>query len=841
MTKALLLITCLLASVLANRSAWANAPAEQLPLMPYPQQLEQQPGQFIVGNSLGFFSDSKNNVVIKKHMQVLSQRIKKQTGQSVRLKKTSAAKAQLVIRVSDEASVSSAMPNKVNDWNEAYQLHISADKIELSAPQWLGVERGLETLLQLIGTDAQIALPLVAINDYPRFKWRGLLLDTSRHFFSVATIKRQIDAMAAAKYNIFHWHLTDDQGWRLETKSYPKLHKQASDGDYYTRKQIREIVAYARERGIQVLPEIDMPGHASAIAVAYPQLMSAPGPYAMEYRWGVHKPTLNPANEEVYKFAEAIIAEVTELFPFEYIHIGGDEVDPEHWNTNPSIQAFMQAQGLKDHRALQAYFNQRLQKILAKHARKMIGWDEIQHKDLPKDIVIHSWRGPDGVSDAVSHGFQAILSTGFYLDQPQYPDYHYRNDPIPPKPLVVDEITKNETVDSWRFELPRKRGSAVTGTFTFIGEDKNITRAFIDFTGKSRRKVLLKDYTKNTAQFSLDTWMGPVEFQVTFAGNKVHGKALVGNTPYVLSGKKINANFSLQNEQKLTQKFSQNTSQNMSRKHAQKQLPKTEPVAHLSAQQEELILGGEAALWAEIVDEQSIDLRLWPRAFIVAERLWSARDLQDEKSMRVRAHATEIWAEKSVGLLHRQQQENALQKLAGAQADKGNQRNSPQRVTALKLFAELLEPAHYYHRQHEKSAHESYSKADPLNRLADALPADSEYLWQFNQRLEAWMVNPQMNAEYSALKAELQRWIDNRAALQPLLESHPEWRSLADKVDAVARTSMALLDTRVRTSVLAVREQNKAKELIQQAQMLDQELVVATSSLEKILQSFNTP
>ncbi len=819
MTKPLLLIACLLGSILANGFVWANAHAEQLPLMPYPQQVEQQPGQFIIGNSLGFFSDSKNNVVIKKHMQVLSQRIKKQTGQSVRLKKSSAAKAQLVIRVNDAASVSNNMPNNINDWNEAYQLHISAEKIELIAPQWLGIERGLETLLQLIGTDARIALPLVAINDYPRFKWRGLLLDTSRHFFSVATIKRQIDAMAAAKYNIFHWHLTDDQGWRLETKHYPKLHKLASDGEYYTRKQIREVVAYAQARGIQVLPEIDMPGHASAIAVAYPELLSAPGPYTMEYRWGVHKPTLNPANEKVYEFADAIIAEVVELFPFEYLHIGGDEVDPEQWNNNQAIQSFMQAQGLSDHRALQAYFNQRLQKILHKHQRKMIGWDEIQHMDLPKDIVIHSWRGPDGVSDAVSHGFQSILSTGYYLDQAQTGSYHYRNDPIPPKPVVVGEVANNEMVNSWRFEMPRKRGKPVTGTFTFIGSDKNIRQAFIDFTGKSRREVLLKDYTKENAIFSVDTWMGPVEFQVDFLANKIHGNAIVGNTPYVISGEKIGDNFSLRSNKKITESP------------AQKQLPKTEPVAHLSAQQESLVLGGEAALWAEIADEQSIDLRLWPRAFIVAERLWSARDLQDENSMYVRVNSIGNWAEKSVGLLHRQQQSTALQLLAGKNE-----------ITPMEIFAEMLEPAHYYHRQHEKSTYETYSKADPLNRLADALPAENEALRLFNQRLDAWLKSPQVNADYVALRAGFERWASNRAALQPVLGKHPELLSLASKTELVARTGFDLLDRRVKASTLTHSERTKVMEVIRQGQKLDQELVIAAvSSLEKIMSSFTQP
>ncbi len=780
--------------------------------MPYPQKVERTQGQLVLGETVGFAVEGKKSAATTALVKILGKRIQQQTGQSLRLKNTSYSNAQLLIRVEDAQPIS----NYIADWDESYQLNITAAKIELTAKQLVGAQRGLETLLQLIGTDQKISLPVVSISDHPRFKWRGLLLDTSRHFFSVATIKRQIDAMAAAKYNIFHWHLTDDQGWRLESKKYPKLHKLASDGEYYTRKQIRDVVAYARARGIQVLPEIDMPGHASAIAVAYPELMSAPGPYAMEYRWGVHKPTLNPANEKVYEFADAIIAEVTELFPFEYVHIGGDEVDPEHWNTNPDIQSFMKAQGLKDHRALQAYFNQRLQKVLQKFQRKMIGWDEIQHKDLPKDIVIHSWRGPDGVSDAVSHGFQSILSTGYYFDQAQTGAYHYRNDPVPPKPVVIENISSDDTIHSWRFEMPRKRGKPVTGTFSFIGDDKNIRQAFIDFTGKSRREVLLKHYAKENAVFSLDTWMGPVEFRVNFSANKIHGNAIVGNTPYAISGEKISANFSLQNEKKTTAVY------------AQKQLPKTESVAHLSAEQEALILGGEAALWTEIADEQSIDLRLWPRAFIVAERLWSARDLQDENSMYVRLNSVASWAEKSIGLLHRQQQLTALKKLAGKNE-----------ITPVKLFADMLEPAHYYHRQHEKSAYETYSKADPLNRLVDALPAENEYLRQFNQRLDKWLKNPQENADYYALRAELGQWAANRAQLQPLLQLHPEWTSLANKVDLVARTCLDLLDARVKTTVLMQSERKKVMELIQQAQMLDQELVVAVAtSLEKILNSF---
>jgi hypothetical protein len=386
MKKYLLFFICLL------QPTWGLAQVALLPLMPYPQSIEQQAGQLLLNSNWKVNIEGKVSADVKNTLDIFVARASAQTGKKNRWEKVRYKKANLFVSVIDPTPIS----NYVKDWDEAYQLTINGDRIELHAQQLLGMQRGLETLLQLIGTAPEIRLPMLTIKDKPRFKWRGLLLDTSRHFFSVTTIKRQIDAMALAKYNIFHWHLTDDQGWRFESKKYPNLHKMASDGEFYTREQMADVVAYARARGIQVLPEIDMPGHASAIAVAYPELMSAPGPYTMEYHWGVHKPTLNPANENTYAFADAIVAEVAELFPFEYLHIGGDEVDPEHWNTNSSIQAFMKEHELKDHRALQAYFNQRLQIILQKHQRKMIGWDEIQHPDLPKDIVIHSWRGPDG-------------------------------------------------------------------------------------------------------------------------------------------------------------------------------------------------------------------------------------------------------------------------------------------------------------------------------------------------------------------------------------------------------------------------------------------------------------
>ena len=292
--------------------------------------------------------------------------------------------------------------------DESYRLAVTPQGATLTANTRFAL-RGMETLLQLLQIDGQNTfLPLVDIRDVPRFPWRGVLLDSARHFRRCRTFCASSTAWRRP-LNVFHWHLTDDQGWRFASEHYPKLQQQAGDGQFYTREQMRQVVAYATARGIRVVPEIDMPGHASSIAVAYPDLMSAPGPYRMEREWGVHKPTLDPTRDEVYQFVDTIVGELAAIFPDPYLHIGGDEVDAGQWRASPSIQAFMQQNGLADTHALQAYFNQKLEKILEKHQRQMVGWDEIYHPSLPRSIVIQSRQGQDSLGASARDGYQGIL------------------------------------------------------------------------------------------------------------------------------------------------------------------------------------------------------------------------------------------------------------------------------------------------------------------------------------------------------------------------------------------------------------------------------------------------
>jgi hexosaminidase len=328
--------------------------------------------------------------------------------------------------------------------NENYNLEINDKQARLVAPTVVGALRGLETFLQLLQGDRDgYYLPAVSIQDHPRFPWRGLLIDVGRHYEPMEVLKRNLDAMAAVKLNVLHWHLTEDQGFRVESKKFPKLHTLGSDGLFYTQDQVREIIAYARDRGIRVMPEFDIPGHSTSWLVGHPELGSAPGPYKIERGAGIFEPALDPTRDQTYKFLDTFLGEMAALFPDAYMHIGGDENEGKQWDRNPQIQAFMKEKGIKDNHALQAYFNQRILKILQKHDKKMVGWDEILHPDLPKDAVIQSWRGPSSLADAARKGYNGILSAGYYIDLIFPASQHYLADPIPQNTTLTADEAKH--------------------------------------------------------------------------------------------------------------------------------------------------------------------------------------------------------------------------------------------------------------------------------------------------------------------------------------------------------------------------------------------------------------
>ena len=410
-------------------------------LMPWPQKIKSNSAKFLIDSSVTISINSEDEGRVRNVAVNFLRRLANRTGVFI----------DKGFPISNKAASIEIEFNTVEELNvntdESYKLNVDTDKVKILANTDIGAIRALETLLQLIGNNKnEYYFEGVSIEDSPRFVWRGLMIDVSRHFQPVDVIKRNLDAMASVKLNVFHWHLTDDQGFRIESKKYPKLQKLASDGLYYTQEQIKDVVKYASNLGIRVIPEIDVPGHSSAILTAYPEHGSKDNyEYSIERYAGVFDPTLDPTKESTYEFLDNLFSEITPLFPDEYFHIGGDENEGKHWNENKDIQKFKKKHHLKTNHDLQTYFNVRLEKILKKFGKKLMGWDEILTPSTPKTAVIHSWRGEhEGLEqstliEAAQKGYQAVLSAGYYIDRMLSVEHHYLVDPIGDAVLTKEE------------------------------------------------------------------------------------------------------------------------------------------------------------------------------------------------------------------------------------------------------------------------------------------------------------------------------------------------------------------------------------------------------------------
>ena len=392
----------------------------QLNLMPTPASVQQGSGQLPITQSFSVAVTGTHDAALDSAVQRFTKHLSAQTG--IPFRPQPGATPMLTVHADHGLE-----PIQKLGEDESYQLIVNDSSAQLTAPNTLGALRGLETFLQLVTiTPNGFAAPVVTIKDQPRFPWRGMLVDVSRHFIPIDVLKRNLDGMAAVKMNVFHWHLSDDQGFRAESKVFPKLTGMGSDNQFYTQAEIRDLIAYAHERGIRVVPEFDMPGHSRSWVIGYPELASGPGPFTLEHG----DPVLDPTREETYKFLEKFIAEMSKLFPDAYFHIGGDEVDGKQWDANPKIQEFIHSHGMKNNQDLQAYFNQHLEKILTKNHKIMVGWDEILHPDLPKNIVVQSWRGQQSLATAAQQGYRGLLSYGYYLDLMWPTARHYAVDPM---------------------------------------------------------------------------------------------------------------------------------------------------------------------------------------------------------------------------------------------------------------------------------------------------------------------------------------------------------------------------------------------------------------------------
>lgn len=463
-------------------------------LIPKPLEIKYHDGLFTLNKKTTIYAD-ENSFEAK----FLKEQIKIQTGLDLKIspKNNSKNNIQLIVNVSESNNLE----------KEQYNLEVTKSKILISAFSSQGIFYGIQSLLQMIPYEKSNEIKLKAITflDKPKFQWRGMHLDCARHFFSIDFIKKYIDYLATYKLNTFHWHLTDDQGWRIEIKKYPKLtgigawrngsmighyRDQKVDtikyGGFYTQNQIKEIVAYAKERHITVIPEIEMPGHALAALAAYPQFSCTQETFEVGKIWGVYEDVFCP-KEETFSFLEDVLSEVMAIFPSEYIHIGGDECPKTRWKSCEHCQKIIQKKELKDEHELQSYFIQRIEKFVNSKGRKIIGWDEILEGGLAPNAAVMSWRGIEGGIEAVKQKHNVVMSPGSHC----YFD-HYQADPKN-EPVAIGGYTTVEKVYSYNpipAELNINEVSYILGAQANVWTEYITTAAHVEYMMMTRMIAL---------------------------------------------------------------------------------------------------------------------------------------------------------------------------------------------------------------------------------------------------------------------------------------------------------------------------------------------------------------
>ncbi len=656
---------------------------QSLNLMPMPSSVQTGSGALKVDANFTVALAGHTDARLASAAERFAERLAKQTGLLLATRPVKGEKATLVVRTERDSKAIQELGEE-----EAYTLEVTPSGATVSAQTDLGALHGLQTFLQLVSVSPEgFAAPAVNIKDTPRFPWRGLMIDSGRHFIPLDVLRRNIDGMEAVKMNVLHWHLSENQGFRVESKKFPKLHEQGSDGLFYTQEEIRGLIAYARERGIRVVPEFDLPGHSTAWFVGHPELASGPGPYSIERKWGIFDPAMDPTNEKVYKFLDEFVGEMAKLFPDHFFHVGGDEVNGKEWDANPKIQEFIRTHELKGNAGLQLYFNKKLQAIVSKHGKSMVGWDEVLDPTLPKDIVIQSWRGQESLAAAAKQGYRGILSNGYYLDLGWSAARHYAVDPM---------------------------GDAA---------------------------------------------------------------------------------------------------------------------ANLSAEERARILGGEACMWAEYVNAENIDSRIWPRNAAIAERLWSPQQMRDTASMYARMQAVSMELE-WIGLTHKSYYRSMLQRIAGPA--------SSTEFDALKNFADVVEPVKDYKR--EETATEEPTSKTPLIRVVDAISLESRAGREFGEMVDKFVASSCRDAAVAGqLRAQLVVWRDNDAKLQPLMQRSYLVKEIApasEALSAAAAAGLAALDALEHGSGADEAWKTQQIAVLQQAQTLKgQLLLMPAPAIQKLVEA----
>ncbi|MCK5135588.1 MAG: family 20 glycosylhydrolase [Bacteroidales bacterium] len=695
----------------------------QITIMPLPSEMKLNKSVFVLNEDLNHAFTALSTPRLERAVERFYGRLSSQTG----LAYGDGMDATLILECNG-----SEMEYPSHGDDESYSIRISGNRIAVEAGTETGIIYGLESLLQLVRKqEDQWILPGLTLNDNPRYGWRGLMIDACRHWIPKDVILRNLDAMATVKMNVLHWHLTEYQGFRVESKVFPKLHEMGSEGDYYTQDDIRKVVEYAADRGIRVIPEFDLPGHTTSWFVGYPDLASAPGPYSLDTTFGVLDPVLDPTREEVYEFLDRFFGEMAGLFPDDYIHIGGDEVKPLHWNENPAIQEFMKENDLDDPHALQAYFNIRLQKLLKKHDRKMMGWDEIIHSDLPKQgIAVQTWRDQTSLWESARKGNKAILSAGYYLDYKQPAAFHYNVDPTVIPGAVSIEIDSTNW-KGWDCTMDLS-DMVIDGSVYLFGEGAGL-RGIMKFMGGSAGFTdVVSD--GDHILFSVETNFGQVKYDIKISGDSIVGSGKLSFITMQLKGKRSGGTDMEGGEP----------------------LPEFTRIDPLTPEQESNILGGEACMWSEMVDQVTLESRVWPRAAAVGEKLWSPKVLTDDSQDMYRRIMVMDDLLESLGVRHRDYSEGLLGEMVGEPY-----------LHPLHSLVELLQEDKFFNRMIIYDP-EPYTTT-PLNRIVDAARPESYVAYRFGQDVDLW-IDEADQAARSRMMQSLETWSVNHEKLAPAFE-----------------------------------------------------------------------
>lgn len=569
---------------------------------------------------------------------------------------------------------------------EAYRLTVDDAGVQIDADGPTGVLRAFATLRQLVTlAGGAPALRATQIDDAPRLAWRGIMLDTVRHFITIPTIERQIDAMERMKFNVLHLHLSDDQAFRVESRRYPKLASGNADGRFYTQAQVRALVAYAAARGVLIVPEFDMPGHTAAIVRAYPDLGIVAKGMA-----GIDSLTLNPAAPATYRFVGALVDEMAGLFPGRYFHVGGDEVSDTAWAGNVDVKVLMARAHLPDKAAVQGYFEQRVVAAVERAGKTPIGWEEVLAAPIPRDVVVQAWQSSNATARSTAAGHPTIVSAGYYLDLLMPASFHYAIDPLDP----------------------------------------------------------------SAAGFT------PAEAARIRAINPILAKIL---TDALIA----------------------------------------KPLPPLTADQRKLVMGAEAPMWSELITDEMVDQRLWPRAAALAERFWSPADVRDVDDMyrRLAVVQDELTIE---GLDDRANRTRMALRL------------SPGDVAPVMTLLDAVGPIRNMAHDHRiLAALSGKTVVQPLNALADAAPVDSLVAHTFDADARRFAAGDRSTEP--ALRAQLTLWRDNdarfiaaakdNAMLQPALPVSADLKGLAE-------LGLKALDAADRHETLSASDSDSARPLL---------------------------